>query len=328
MRIPQPIARSIDALLEATVAGSFTKAGYAVRSWAYGWDEPAGTLLNQTVLVTGGTSGIGKSTAQGLMELGAHVIVTSRSSERAEEAAGELNELALSGSASGMSLDTGDFSSIGDLVEKVKSATPSLDVLVNNAGALSEEYRTDGRGMELTLSTHLVGPYALTKALRPHLSRGARVLWMSSGGMYTQELDVDTIEMSESDYQGAVAYAKAKRGQVEMVKFLGPKWAPDIVMHAMHPGWVDTPGVEEGIPGFGKIMGPTLRDAAQGADTMIWLAATGGLLRDGTTAPPGLFWHDRAPRSTSYLPGTGTGNQERKKLISWLDDQIPENLSD
>ncbi len=313
-------ARAIDTALEATILGSFTKAGYRVRSWAYGWDAPSANLEGQRALVTGSSSGIGNAIAAGLMRLGAHVLVTSRSAERAEAAAAELVESVSTGAARGLALDTGDFASIDRVVEDVRASGGALDVLICNAGALTPDYRRDDNGVELTLSTHLVGHYRLMMALRPRLSVGARVLWMSSGGMYTQGLDVDALQMSEEGYQGAVAYARAKRAQVELVHYLGPRWAPDVVMHAVHPGWVDTPGVDAGLPGFGKLMGPTLRTPEQGADTMVWLATTSGLDRDGGPAPPGLFWLDRAPRRTRYLPGTATTDGERQRLIEWLDE--------
>lgn len=321
---PNLFARSLDAVLEATIVGSFTKLGHAARAWAYDWEEPAATLQDQTALITGSSSGIGRATAAGLMKLGAHVIVTSRSLARATEAATELERDQPEGSAHGIALDTGDLDSIDVLVDTLRATTDQLHILINNAGALTDEYQTDQRGNELTLSSHLIGPYFLTTGLRPHLAPGARVLWMSSGGMYTQRLDVDELEMSPGKYRGAVAYARAKRAQVELVTHLGPLWAPDVIMHAVHPGWVDTPGVDAGLPGFGKVMGPTLRDAADGADTMVWLAATGGLEPDGATpAPPGSFWHDRRRRRTVYLPGTSTDDAERRRLVEWLESHRP-----
>lgn len=324
MRRPALFARVLDAGLEVTIVGSFTKLGYTARRWAYGWEPPQKSLAGQTALITGGSTGIGNAIAAGLMNLGADVIITSRSLDRAGDAASELSAEIPDGSARGLALDTGDVDSIERLVRTVQTTTDSLDILINNAGALTDEYRTDGRGTELTLSTHLIGPYLLTTALRPHLSSGARVLWMSSGGMYTQGLDVDKLEMAEADYRGAVAYARAKRAQVELVALLGPEWSPTVIMHAAHPGWVDTPGVDAGLPGFGKVMGPTLRTAAQGADTMVWLAATGGT-RSGAGRPveAGCFWHDRAPRRTVYLPGTGTDDRERQRLLQWLESQRP-----
>ena len=327
MTTPAGIA---DALLECTIVGSFTKIGYDVRRRLSDWaDEPA-NLAGQTAIVTGSTSGIGEATAAGLLELGADVVVTSRTAERAEAAATELNTVdgdtdendgRQRGTATGLPLDTGSFSSIHGFVEAVGRFSPTIDMVAHNAGALTDKYQTDDRGMELTLSSHLVGPYLLSKLLEPKLAPGARVIFMSSGGMYTQGLDVEHIEMSERSYRGAIAYARAKRGQVEMVTHLGPKLAPDIILHSMHPGWVDTPGVDAGLPGFGKVMGPLLRDADQGADTMVWLAA-GGAAR----SEPGQFWLDREPRRTTYIPGTGTTRRERERLIAWLDEQIAPGL--
>lgn len=303
----------IDTMLEATIVGSFTKAGYAARSKLRDWDAPSVDMSGQRVVITGATSGIGRATAEGVFALGADLIVTSRDQDRAESAASEIAASTDgTGSVTGLALDTSEFDSVNAACEAIVADGP-IDVLIHNAGALTDEYRTNSRGMESTLASHLVGPYLLTTELRSSIRDGGRVLWMSSGGMYTQRLDVDALEMTEDGYRGAIAYARAKRAQVELVAHLGPQWAPGVVMHAMHPGWVDTPGVEQGLPGFRKIMGPALRDAAEGADTMIWLAATGG------DAEPGTFWLDRRPRSTSYLPFTSVGVKERRALVDWLD---------
>lgn len=311
--MPDPKAL-LDNVIEATIVGSFSKLGFAARDKLHGLDPVDADLTGQRALITGGTSGIGRAVAAGLMGLGADVVITSRSADRADQTASELEaEVEVGGSARGLALDTADYDSVRDAARAIE-AGPALDMLCHNAGALTDTYSTNAQGMEMTLASHLVGPYLLTNELRDHMVPGARVIWMSSGGMYTRGLEVDRIEMPEKVYRGAIAYAQAKRGQVEMVTYLGPKWAPDVVMHAMHPGWVDTPGVEQGLPGFRKITGPILRSPEQGADTMVWLAATGA---EG--AEPGQFWLDRRARSTSYLPGTGTDDAERQKLIEWLD---------
>lgn len=315
MRLPS-LGTVADRALEATIVGSFTKLGYQARSRLFDWDPPDADLGGQLAIVTGATSGLGRATAAGLLRLGADVWITSRSQERAERAATELeHQPDARGHATGVQLDTSDLDSVRALVARVAESGRHVDVLVNNAGALTSDRRTDGRGMELTLSSHLVGPYLLVKEMRPHLVRGARVLFMASGGMYTQGLDVDRIEMGEDEYRGTIAYARAKRGQVELVAYLGPRWAPEVRMHSVHPGWAATAGVDAGIPGFGKVMGPLLRSADQGADTMVWLAAGGA-----ADEAPGQFWLDREPRGTVYLPGTGTDDAERRRLVEWLDE--------
>lgn len=319
--LPNPttlVPWAADAALEASIVGSFTKAGYLARSELFDWPSATtGSLPNmagQTVLITGGSTGIGRAIAAGLMALDADVIITSRSLERAGGVAAELTTEIDKGSAVAAAVDTGDFASVRKLAEHVRSTTKQLDVLINNAGALTDSYETNDDGIEATLASHLIGPYLLSLELKSHMVDGGRILWMSSGGMYTQGLDVDTVEMDSTNYKGAIAYAKAKRGQVELVAHLAQRWMPEIIMHSMHPGWVNTPGVDAGLPGFGKVMGPTLRTPAQGADTMVWLAATGG-----ADAKPGSFFLDRQPRKTSYVPGTATTPAERQRLVDKLD---------
>jgi hypothetical protein len=85
---------------------------------------------------------------------------------------------------------------------------------------------------------------------------------------------------------------------------LNEQWArryPAPVFQAMHPGWADTPGVVTSLPTFHRIVGPLLRTPAQGADTIVWLAAAPQGARGS-----GRFWLDRAPRGTVRLPGTRT----------------------
>ena len=84
---------------------------------------------------------------------------------------------------------------------------------------------------------------------------------------------------------------------------LNELWAgrvPDraVVFHAMHPGWADTPGVEASLPTFRRVVGPLLRTPAEGADTMVWLAADDG----EPLATSGRFWLDRRVRSIHRLP--------------------------
>jgi NAD(P)-dependent dehydrogenase (short-subunit alcohol dehydrogenase family) len=118
--------------------------------------------------------------------------------------------------------------------------------------------------------------------------------------MYTQRFDPATLEMDATHFDGTVAYARAKRAQVVLTR----EWARrvpahEVVFHALHPGWVDTPGVEAGLPGFHRLMRPLLRTPQQGADTAAWLAWTPEALRSS-----GEFWHDRRRRSVHRVPWT------------------------
>jgi len=91
-----------------------------------------------------------------------------------------------------------------------------------------------------------------------------------------------------------------------------------IVCHAMHPGWVATPGVKQSLPRFYRYMQPVLRDPHQGADTVVWLAAA----KEPATIT-GKFWFDRELHATDVLPWTRASAAERQKLIEWLSGRTP-----
>jgi NAD(P)-dependent dehydrogenase (short-subunit alcohol dehydrogenase family) len=88
-----------------------------------------------------------------------------------------------------------------------------------------------------------------------------------------------------------------------------------VVVHAMHPGWADTPGVASSLPGFRTVTRRLLRTAEQGADTITWLAAS----REAAKAS-GQFWLDREPHITHVLPGTDPSPQERQALWDALEE--------
>ena len=93
-------------------------------------------------------------------------------------------------------------------------------------------------------------------------------------------------------------------------------WAertPNVVFHAMHPGWADTPGVAESLPAFRRAVGPLLRTAAQGADTLVWLAADD----HEPLASSGGFWLDRRRRALHRLPHTALSDTPARRDALW-----------
>ena len=127
-----------------------------------------------------------------------------------------------------------------------------LDSLVHNAGALTRSYRSTPAGVELTVATQVLGPYVLTAALAPLLLRtssSTTIVTVSSGGMYTKRFDLEHLEMGPDAYDGVTAYARAKRAQVVLADAWAHRFDPaGVASFAMHPGWVDTPGLQAGLP--------------------------------------------------------------------------------
>ena len=117
--------------------------------------------------------------------------------------------------------------------------------------------------------------------------RAPSVIWVSSGGMYTQKLRADDLQYRDGEYSGTTAYARTKRMQV----VLAEEWADGshgTVVHSVHPGWVDTPGVADSLPTFKSVARPIRNYAQQGADTFVWMAAAAEPVHSS-----GRFWHDR-----------------------------------
>ncbi len=291
----------VDKALEATVVGSFSCIGPEVRRRMSGWSQPP-SAEGKVALVTGATSGLGLATAIGLARLGATVRGTARSPERAERARATILESVPGSDVDFLLADMSRLDQVRALAEAFLSTNGRLDVLVHNAGALSRQYTATDTGTEVTVATQLVAPFLLSGLLLDELRATApsRIIQVSSGGLYTQRFDLATLEMGPGEYDGTLAYARVKRAQLvlmhEWVRRLG---GSGVIVHAMHPGWADTPGLRNGLPGFAKAVGPVLRTPEQGADTVVWLATA-----PGPSLVSGRFWLDRRPRWEHKVPWT------------------------
>ncbi len=314
---PLSLGRGVDTAMDRTVAPGFTKIGLAVRRRLPGWpaDPAPDALAGQVAAVTGATSGLGLATAEGFARLGAHVRLVVRDVEKGARVVAEL-QAKVPGAK--LTVDRCDVSDLDDVRRfAAELDLDRLDVLVHNAGAMPPERTESAQGHEMTMALHVLGPLLMTELLVPTLTgHDARVVFVTSGGMYGQRLRADDPEYVQGDYAPATAYARSKRAQVELLPVMGRRWATDgIGVHATHPGWADTPGVVESLPTFHKLTGPLLRDAAGGAETTVWLAAT------RPQPPSGQLWHDRRARPTHLLRRTHTGEAERTEMWDWARDQ-------
>lgn len=297
------LVRVLDAFLEIAVVPSFSALGPRIRAATQHWSEPApDALAGRTALVTGPTSGIGRATAERLADLGARLVLVGRHEDQLTSLADQLAAPAAGGSHAIVVADLSSLTSVRAAVERLLANEPRLDVLVDNAGAMFDRWGETPEGIERTLAVLVCGPFVLQAGLLPLLQKSpsARVINVTSGGMYAQPVDLDDLQWRSRPFEGPRAYAQAKRIQVALMR----EWARrhprvGISFNAMHPGWADTPGLAESLPGFHRLMKPILRTPEQGADTIAWLATS------ASVAPPGgRLYLDRRPRPFDRMPRT------------------------
>jgi len=312
---------AVDAVLEVPVVTSFTRIGYESRKRFDHWtplDEY--DMTGQVIVLTGATSGLGKAAANQLARCGAGLVLVGRNAERNETVVAEMTQATGNDAITQVAADLGDYEQVRALAEVVLSEHDRVDVLIHNAGALTNDRHDAPDGTEATVASQVVAPFLLTSLLLDRLAGSApsRVLTMSSGGMYSTGLTVSELQMDAADYKGTEQYARAKRAQVTLNEMWAQRFGHlGIHFHAMHPGWADTPGVDAALPIFSKVMGPLLRTADQGADTLVWLAAA-----DTPLESNGLFWLDRRARNTHKLPSTKRSDttEQRERLWSWVSE--------
>ncbi|MFT5359457.1 MAG: dehydrogenase/reductase SDR family protein 12 [Polyangiales bacterium] len=312
-------ANAVDAALEWSVVGSYTRVGSALRRRLDDWASlEERSLAGRVIVVTGATSGLGLEAARAFAHMGATVEIIARNATKAEATCEELRQETGSSSIGFVVADTGDLAALRSGASELLERHPEIHVLIHNAGALDDVRLTSPQGIELTVASQVVGPFLLTGLLLPALRGGApaRVLWVSSGGMYSEPLSVDRLEMSDDDYDGTTAYARAKRAQATLAELWALRLADDgISVHAMHPGWADTPGVARSLPTFRRVLGPLLRTPADAADTLVWLAVDDG----APVQRSGQFWLDRRARPIHRLASTRRSDtpEERERLWNW-----------
>jgi NAD(P)-dependent dehydrogenase (short-subunit alcohol dehydrogenase family) len=263
---------------------------------------------------------LGRVVAEQLAGLGARVIMVGRSEVKLllarEDIVRDTGNADVAVSVTDLSL----MADVRRLAQRLLKQEQQIHILVNNAAVLPLKRTLTTEGLETTFATDLLSPYLLTQLLVPRLQQSApaRVINVSSGGMYLTGLNLDNLQSTQGGFDGSRAYAQAKRGLMVLTEI----WAEQlrgsgVVVNAMHPGWADTPGVRDSLPGFHKLMRKLLRTPEQGADTITWLASA-----PEAGQVSGKFWLDREPHLSAILPCTAGTPEQRQQLLKTLDQLI------
>lgn len=297
---------------------TFTKFGYSLAK--RNWKPITNSVKGRHIVITGATSGLGLATAFDLAHRGAELTLVARNKDKAKKVVQDITLQTGNTQINVEIADLGEIKQVVSLADRLLKSKRAIDVLINNAGALLNPRRENNEGLEASFALLLLGPVILTEKLKPLLTKAAsseykaRVINVSSGGMYAKRISVSNLESTKGEYSGADAYARSKRGLVIAGENWAKDWAQDnIVVHNMHPGWAKTPGVADSLPEFNKKMQRVLRTPEEGADTIIWLACASEVNKAS-----GLFWLDREPHSTHLSNKTRETAEQRQALFKAL----------
>jgi NAD(P)-dependent dehydrogenase (short-subunit alcohol dehydrogenase family) len=238
-----------------------------------------GDMNGKLVLITGGTSGIGKAAATALANLGAEVVVTGRNRERGEGAIEEIRRESGSRKVSLLLADLAVQAEVRRLAEEFEASHDRLDVLVNNAGLIQSRRTETPDGIEVTFAVNHLAPFLLTNLLLDLLKESApsRIITVSSEAQRRAKIDFDNLQ-GERRYSAFRAYGQSKLANIMFTYELAERLrGTNVTANCLHPGGVNT--------NFGnnnrgpmtllfRAFKPFMRSPEQGADTIVYLAAS------------------------------------------------------
>jgi retinol dehydrogenase 14 len=256
-------------------------------------DNSNGGMGGTTVLITGGTSGIGNATAVAMAAMGANVVVVGRNQERGGAAVEEIKAQSHNESVELMLADLSVQAEVRRLAEEFLERYDRLDVLVNNAGLVQSKRTETPDGIETTLAINHLAPFLLTNLLLGCLEQSApsRVITVSSEAQRWGTMDFEDMQ-SRRKYRGFPVYGMTKLANIMFTYELAERLdGTGVIANCLHPGSVGTNFGQNNrgaMALFFRTFKPFMRSPEQGADTLIWLASSPEV--DGVS---GKYFSDR-----------------------------------
>lgn len=292
-----------NAILDKSIYYSFDSTGFKRHQKLFKSEAFEEDLTGKNILITGGTGGIGLSVCRELSKRGAYVIFTGRSEKRGKEYEGDNCKF--------LKLDMIDWASFKSVLRDL----PRFDHIILNAGGMPKELELNDFSVEHQAASQLFGHFNLLDLLDKHsgLNVECRITWVSSGGMYLKKLDLGNL-VRPVKYDKVDVYANVKRAQITLVEEMvkNERWKKYNIF-SMHPGWVNTSGIEDALPNFYKFTKNRLRSIEQGADTINWLQFTNENLVSGS------FYFDRKSTSAYINKQYRPSKDERLRLMNLVD---------
>ncbi|CAK6967517.1 retinol dehydrogenase 12%2C like [Scomber scombrus] len=256
-------------------------------------------LEDQTVVITGANTGIGKETAIDLAKRGARVIIACRDMEKAQEAVKEVITNSGNENVVCMKLDLSDIKSIREFAEAINKDEPKLNILINNAGVMVCPYGKTADGFEMQIGVNHMGHFLLTHLLIDLIKRSApaRIVTVSSMAHSWGSINLEDIN-SEKSYDKKAAYSQSKLANVLFTRSLAKKLeGTGVTTYSLHPGVVQTDlwrhlnGPQQFVM---KMVSPFTKTSVQGAQTTIYCAVEPKLEKES-----GGYYSDCAPANCS-----------------------------
>lgn len=283
-------------------------------------------LAGKTIVITGASDGIGRAAVRAFAAAGAHVMMVGRNEAKTAAAARTL--MGETGTRE-IHWETADLSrqeAVRDLAARLAARLPSIDVLINNAGALYLTRDVTAEGIERTVALNHLAYFSLTLLLLPQLAATgfppARVINVSSRAHRDARLNLADVQMAEG-YTGWRQYANSKLMNVLSTRAFAQRLDPErVVVHALHPGVVSTRfGINNGRKGrmLRRIMDVVSITPEAGADTLVWLSH-----HDSARHRSGEYWVKRstvAASDAAMSESLGEGLWTYSEALSGLDSQ-------
>jgi NAD(P)-dependent dehydrogenase (short-subunit alcohol dehydrogenase family) len=256
-------------------------------------------MKSKTVVITGGTSGIGEIAAERLAQMGARIVLIARSKSRGKVALARLHEKAPDLAHTVHHADLTCISEMKRVAAEVASEEPRIDVLINNAGAIFVDRRLTDDGLECTFALNHMAYFVITDGLRERLltSAPARIVNTASAAHQGAKLEFDDLQLAKS-FGPMKAYGRSKLCNILFTRELARRLQrTGVTANCLHPGFVatrigdDSGGVISRFAWLAKLFAIS---PEEGADTIVYLASSPAVAE--TT---GKYFYKRQPIAPS-----------------------------
>ncbi len=236
-------------------------------------------MKGKTVVITGGTSGIGEIAAERLAQMGARIVLIARDKCRGKVTLARLHERA---PGLGHTVHYADLARIPEMkrvAAEIAHKEPRIDVLINNAGAMFASRRLTEDGLEYTFALNHMAYFVVTQGLRERLvaSASARVVSTASAAHQGARLDFDDLQLAKS-FSAMKAYGRSKLCNILFTRELARRLrGTGVTANCLHPGFVATRFAEESgglISRFAGLAKLLAISPEKGAETIIYLASS------------------------------------------------------